>query len=440
MVYWDNEVDALKNKFREILIVALFTAFMGQVHFYPFGTDFRITVGVIVFTFLMLHFHSLPIVATSVVTGISVLSMRMGIDVFANSLRLGTAFYRHLPAVMYYVSYGIIIDKKSFRRLFYKPVYFIITLTTADIASNFFELLIRNQFRTSLFESIFSMIIVTASLRSCIVLALSWTIKNYNQFITNEEHQKRYKELLLLTAKLKSEIFFLKKSMQDIEGAMAKSYGIYNTIKENGSMEKQELEGIVTDCLTLSIDIHEIKKDYNRIVVSMEKLMPADNVYKAMKLSEIFETIGDIFTGYLAMLGKEIKIIFDLKKDGRTHEYFIVMSILNNLIQNSVEACFRSDSYIKISCMREEESLIFHIEDNGMGIREKERNLIFTPGHTTKFNPDTGQVSTGLGLTHIKMLTEHLGGRITLQDREDATVFKLEYPINTIMCEEDTDE
>jgi two-component system, sensor histidine kinase YcbA len=423
-----------------MLMVGMFTAFMGQVNFYPFGTDFRITVGVVMFTFLLLYFHSIPIVATSIVTGISVLLIRVGIDVFTNAVSIDAAAYKHIPALMYYISYGIIIEGSGFRKLFEKPIYFIITLTAADIMSNFLELLIRNQSNIKSFDEIFSTIMLAAVIRSSLVLALFWIIKYYSLFITKEEHQKRYKELLLLTAKLKSEVFFLKKSMQDIEGAMVKSYSIYNTLKESGPIDKEELKSIMADCLNLSIDIHEIKKDYNRIVISMEKLMPASDIYKTMKMSEIFETIDDIFTRYLEVTNKEIKLNFEIEKDFKTSEYFIIMSIINNLIQNSIEACYRNDSYVKVKCFIEENMVIFNIEDNGRGIKDKERELIFEPGFTTKFNPETGQVSTGLGLAHIKILSEHLKGKVSLNNEiEGITLFELELPKNIVICEGDDD-
>jgi two-component system, sensor histidine kinase YcbA len=423
-----------------MLMVGMFTAFMGQVNFYPFGTDFRITVGVVMFTFLLLYFHSIPIVATSIVTGISVLLIRVGIDVFTNAVSIDAAAYKHIPALMYYISYGIIIEGSGFRKLFEKPIYFIITLTAADIMSNFLELLIRNQSNIKSFDEIFSTIMLAAVIRSSLVLALFWIIKYYSLFITKEEHQKRYKELLLLTAKLKSEVFFLKKSMQDIEGAMVKSYSIYNTLKESGPIDKEELKSIMADCLNLSIDIHEIKKDYNRIVISMEKLMPASDIYKTMKMSEIFETIDDIFTRYLEVTNKEIKLNFEIEKDFKTSEYFIIMSIINNLIQNSIEACYRNDSYVKVKCFIEENMVIFNIEDNGRGIKDKERELIFEPGFTTKFNPETGQVSTGLGLAHIKILSEYLKGKVSLNNEiEGITLFELELPKNIVICEGDDD-
>ena len=431
----------MKNKYKEMLIVGMCTALMGQVNFYPFGTDFRITIGVVAFTFLLLYFHTIPIISSSIITGLSVLMLRVGIDIFANSMGLEAAFYKHMPGMMYYITYGIIIEGSSFRKLFEKPIFFIMALTTADILSNIFELLIRNQLNNNSFDAIFSTIMLAAVIRSCLVLALFWIIKYYSLFVTNEEHQKRYKELLILTSKLKSEIFFLKKSMQDIENAMAKSYRIYNTIKESNPMGKEEIEKITADCLNLSIDIHEIKKDYNRIVISMEKLMPTGDIHKTMRISEIFETIGDIFDRYIEVISKDITLSFEMEKNYRIKEYFIIMSILNNLIQNSVEACFRSDSFIKVRCFSHESMLFFAVSDNGKGIGEKERELIFEPGFTTKFNPETGHVSTGLGLTHIKILLEHLEGKIKIDEGiEGITQFVLEIPMDKIVGEVDDND
>jgi two-component system, sensor histidine kinase YcbA len=172
----------------------------------------------------------------------------------------------------------------------------------------------------------------------------------------------------------------------------------------------------------------------------MEKLMPASDIYKTMKMSEIFETIDDIFTRYLEVTNKEIKLNFEIEKDFKTSEYFIIMSIINNLIQNSIEACYRNDSYVKVKCFIEENMVIFNIEDNGRGIKDKERELIFEPGFTTKFNPETGQVSTGLGLAHIKILSEHLKGKVSLNNEiEGITLFELELPKNIVICEGDDD-
>jgi two-component system sensor histidine kinase YcbA len=172
----------------------------------------------------------------------------------------------------------------------------------------------------------------------------------------------------------------------------------------------------------------------------MERLMPASDVYKTMKMSEIFETIGDIFNRFLEVINKDLKLSFELEKDFKTSDYFILMSMLNNMIQNSIEACYRSDSFVKVRCFQQENIVVFSILDNGKGINDKEKELVFEPGFTTKFNPETGQVSTGLGLTHIKILSEHLKGSVCLNSsNEGITEFRLEIPVEAVISEEEED-
>lgn len=406
---------------------------MGQVHFFPFGTDFRITIGVVIFTFLLLYFYSVPILGAAVASGLAVLFLRTGLDIGINGLSLYNAFIKHLPAFTYYVSYGFILERLKFRKYIERPVFFVIITGLADILSNLFELIIRRQLTVRLFDSIVSTILLTAFIRSTVVLALFWIIRYYNLIITKEEHQKRYQDLLMHSAKLKSEIYFLKKSMQDIENAMAKSYAIYNLVQEN-KYDHHQLEKIVEDCLKLSIDIHEIKKDYNRIVISMEKLIPTENVYKTMKLSDMLHTVKDIFTRYLEVINQDIELVFEYDQNFDTGRYFSLISILNNLIQNSIEANTGQNSYVRVNCRCRDNLVIFSVADNGIGIPQRDRDLVFEPGFTTKYDPHTGQVSTGLGLTHIKNLAEYLKGRVYLNTAAPGiTEFILEFPAETIV-------
>lgn len=423
-----------KKTLNEMLLVGLFTALMGQVHFYPFGTDFRITIGVVIFSFLILYFHSIPIIPTSIIAAAFVLFIRVGLDVWANMLVFDVALYKHLPAFIYYISFGLIIYYLNFRKYTEKPIYFILIVGSADFISNIIELFIRNQLTSKPLDAILSTIMLAAFLRSITVLAMFWIIKYYNLIITKEEHQIRYQELLMLTAKLKSEIFFLSKSMLDIENAMAKSYSIYNRLKEDSCNNRKEKDKLVTDSLNLSIDIHEIKKDYHRIVMSMEKLIPSKHVFKTMMLGDIFKTIKEMFGRYLEVINKDIQLTFEMDYDFKTDKYFMLISILNNLIQNSVEASSGSKPLIAVKSRLEDDHVVFSVQDNGKGISEKDRDLVFEPGYTTKFNPETGQVSTGLGLTHVKLLAGYLGGSVCLNNKvPGVTEFMLRFPMEAML-------
>lgn len=69
----------------------------------------------------------------------------------------------------------------------------------------------------------------------------------------------------------------------------------------------------------------------------------------------------------------------------------------------------------------DDDKVIFRVVDNGKEIPEEAKELIFEPGYTSKYDPNTGLVSTGLGLAHVKMLTEYLNGfiRVSSQGSEE---------------------
>jgi len=58
-------------------------------------------------------------------------------------------------------------------------------------------------------------------------------------------------------------------------------------------------------------------------------------------------------------------------------------------------------------------SLYIAVRDTGKGISAPDLGVVFEPGYTTKFNPVTGQASTGLGLAQVKAIVERQGGEIT---------------------------
>ena len=79
---------------------------------------------------------------------------------------------------------------------------------------------------------------------------------------------------------------------------------------------------------------------------------------------------------------------------------YTILSIINNLVSNSVEA-IKGDGWIKLSICKTHELIEFKIEDDAGGIPENKKDLIFKPGYTTKYD-NSGKPSTGMGLTYVK--------------------------------------
>ena len=78
-----------------------------------------------------------------------------------------------------------------------------------------------------------------------------------------------------------------------------------------------------------------------------------------------------------------------------------------------------------------EERIIFEVRDNGIGIAPADQQRIFEKFFRATrrgFQHDRG---TGLGLTIVKSIAEHHGGRVWLESQLGrGSVFYLEIPIN----------
>ena len=88
--------------------------------------------------------------------------------------------------------------------------------------------------------------------------------------------------------------------------------------------------------------------------------------------------------------------------------------ILGNLIENAAKYGGGS-VFVTIDADPSSPECIIWIEDDGMGIPERERGRIFDRGARL----DTGKPGTGLGLAIVRDVAEIYGGRVELAESED---------------------
>ena len=97
--------------------------------------------------------------------------------------------------------------------------------------------------------------------------------------------------------------------------------------------------------------------------------------------------------------------------NGRSHE---VLQLFQNLIGNAIK--FRKkevNPFIKISCKEKELEHIIFIEDNGIGIKKKNKDFVFGAFH--RLNSASEYEGTGLGLSICKKIIDNIGGRIWVE-------------------------
>lgn len=420
-----NKLDTTKR----LLISGLLVFITGQIYIYPFGSDFRFSLSPIVFAFVLLYFSRMPIIAAAFVVAVSVFSGRFMLEYLNNSMPVIDIIAKHYPGGMFYFISGLLFYLLDIRKHVEKPLLAIILLTSIDTMANVIELIIRNQIMQD-FSVVLSSLLLVAILRSFIAVLAYWSIRLYNVLILKKAHYNRYIELLLFISNLKAELFYLRKSMQNIEKVMNSSYSMY--VQMNGlgdSVGQKDIKLYKEKALSLAKDIHEIKKDYQRVITGVEKLLPNPVESEKMTLSEIFEIIKDNSKRYIESIGKRTSLKFQSHDNLIIKQYYSLVSILNNLIFNAIDATVENGEIAVLEYI-EGDNLIITVTDNGRGIPSDQLKVIFEPGFSTKYDPKTGTMSTGLGLTHVKSLVEHLKGCISVKsDPGSSTAFLIKIPL-----------
>lgn len=394
------------NKRLLVLLIVVATTLFGQVYMKPLGTDFRVSIGIIALTVFLLRFDTISIFKTCLLTGLTILTFRTVLDYFPDQTNVIDILIVHLPSAMFYIMFGIILETLKFRELVSKPVVCFVIIAIADIGANLVELILRGDIYDKDLEIISISIIMSGVVRACISYVLYLSEKLYSLLITSKEQRQKYKEFVIMRASIKSEIFFMQKSMEDIEISMKDSFSLYRQLNgKTDGLNQEEVLSMKNKVLGISKGIHEIKKDYSRIIAGMGNVIPDLGFTKYKNSDEIFDILKEVTEKYIVKTGKNIEFVIEINRHFPIFEYLSLISILNNLIINSIDAIDKK-GWVNLEVIEKQDVIEFVILDNGNGIKDKNRDAIFNPGFSTKFDKTTGKMSTGIGLAHVKHIVE----------------------------------
>lgn len=409
------------KKTNKYILATLAVAFLSEIYFYPFTSNLRFAAGVIALNLFLLIIDEISVVKLTVFCGIAVFIFRNAMAVLFQSMTIDNAVAINLPAMIYYICFGLLAFIAKIKRDKDNLVKTIIFLALIDSFSNIVEAIIRNNISINMIK----VIILVGFIRSFIAYFVYWFYKKQELFILDREHQKRYGQLNKLISDIQAEMFYLRKSMKDIETVMSKSYSLYETYKDNDELREKTLN--------ISREVHEIKKDYYRVLKGFENFIKNFESDDKMTLDDIFAIIRDNTNRYLNESNKEIKITLDYNENFVLKTYYSLFSMLNNLIINSIDAC-RNNDLIKVQEHSDEENVYFEVSDTGEGIDEEILPYIFNAGFTTKYDEVSGKPSTGIGLSHIKNIIDDLNGDIDIKSKIGrGTTIKLAIPKKSLI-------
>jgi two-component system sensor histidine kinase YcbA len=419
----------LKPLNKRVILVVVVTVIATELFIVTDIGPFRFSIGTVVFIYAILSLNHLLIIPTAALVAVSTLLLRVGLDYFFWLPRDYFTFMmaHQYSGVVYFMLLSIILRIGGIRegaRRFSAPLLFY--LGGAVAVSNLVEALVRVSY--SEIFALGNMIILI--LMSAVQVFLVTSLVNISQFqktlVLDEQERVSYEKMLIVASELYDELFYMQKSMENIENIMAKSYNLHKQLKElklaDRSLERSALE--------VAEEVHEVKKDTVRILAGLGEVLKIRKEKPVMNLSELLDLVIKTNRSYSQSLNKKIQFNLRIEQDLEVGQIYPLLAVLNNLVSNAVEA-ISAEGYIRLEVRLKGRIIRVYVCDNGEPVKEHDRVLIFEPGYTTKFSAD-GVPSTGIGLAYVKGLVENFRGRVLFQERPPEKCFIILIPVSSI--------
>lgn len=416
-------------KTKKVLIMSFIMILSSQIYIEILLVNFRISFAVILFSVLLYLFKELRIYTIGLFTGfILYLNRLIFFGIFhGHFLDKATSY---LPEVIFYTLYGLIfvfILKKN-KKIQLHTLFFI--MISLDFSLNLLEVLLSSRFIIDFnITKMLTILFVVSIFRSLVSITIIILIKYYKMFLIKEKHEKRYKKLIWLISKLRTEIYWMEKNMTYIEKVMDQSYKLFEDINDERNKENWSVRA-----LEISKDVHEIKKEYSLVLIGLEDALEGNINKEGLKFSEILSILQDSLDKLINNSNKNIQLDLNSYEDFYTTKHYILISILRNILVNSIESMDKEKGKITLTHMKNNKSHIFIIKDNGKGIPMENIQSVFDTGFTTKINSDTGYLGRGVGLNLVKELVENtLNGKVNLYSLiGEETVFNISISIKEL--------
>ncbi|MGE6630071.1 sensor histidine kinase [Bacillus sp. NPDC077027] len=416
-----------------IVMLIVLTPIGGELKFYPFEDSFRVSFGTVVFFFILLQMKRFPAWASGILAGASVYVCRVVIDTaVTGNLMLEDALSLRFPSFLYYVTYGTLFYLLQVRRFRQKPWMIGAMGIIMELCASIVEMIaLRGTIDEILTVRTLFQLFVLAIFRSFFVLACYTTIRLYEEQARERQMKKEKEHLLMLLSNLYTESTYFQKTLTHAEHITATSYQLYQELHHAKDPHSLDLKKLGKTALQIAGEVHEIKKDNQRIFSALSKLIHEEDFQEYATPSTIAGLVIRIHEKYAASLQKNIQFLYHEEGNHPQYHVYTVLSLLNNIVSNAVEAIpVIGDVALTIS--KEETYVILKVSDNGPGIKERNHQVIFKPGFTLKYD-QAGNPSSGIGLAYVKDTAQKLGGSIQMTSTpNEQTVFTLKIPTDQL--------
>lgn len=337
----------------------------------------------------------------------------------------------------YHSSYIIFTDFKS------KPLGILKVLYYEDDSFNNAEL---KEFLVRLGYAYFVMLLVAIAFAYFVSRFITRSLKTISDKMSETRLEKHNKKIELKGAS--KEISVLVKSYNSmIDELEASAVQLAQSEREQAwrEMAKQVAHEIKNPLTPMRLSVQSFQRKFD---VNDPKLLQKVDEYSKTLIQQIdtMSSIASAFSNFAKMPVQknetlDIVEVVNLALDIFTEDYITFSSdeksivaifdrtqlirIVTNLVKNAIQAIQEEqEPEISVKVSSQNNTVFITVEDNGNGISEENKPMVFEPKFTTKSS------GMGLGLPMLKKIIETYNGSITFTSKEgEGTIFIVSFPI-----------
>lgn len=394
------------RKYQRIFITAICVALASQVQFNVFVPGFIVALSALLLP-IFLYFNQ-DINPLQLGCAIAIAS-----PAFRGLILLLTHNATHVVAytiadILYFLLYTLIYYLLYWRLVYYNDSAFFLTIIICDYTANLLEIGFLTKFNGYTVQ-VLSIVFVVALVRTVIASLIAFIIHYFQLLIVNnEEHERQYHHFIWVASAVKSEVYFMRKTIDDIEQVTKKAYVLNEHLKKEGYSEEQKMAYEITQ------HVHEIKHSYQNVIKGMGDYFDyQDNV--SMRMDDILKIVSSYTQMIIRSRHLDINLVVHNTVDCVVPKHYYLVTIISNLILNGIDAIgHKRNGEILIQVIQKGTDVRLAVTDNGSGISREILPVIFEPGFSTKFS-QSGDIYRGIGLSNVQIIVqEQFAGHVTV--------------------------
>jgi len=359
-----------QERYQRVILAAICIALASQVNFQTYAPGFIITLSVFILP-VILYFNSdlNPIqllvavtIASPIFRGL-LLFIGHAVDPYDNVIYI-------LADMAFYMCYGILYYFLYWRKTERTNTTFFLTIVLCDYLSNLLEVSLLTDFSHYTYR-LFQILFIAALVRSIVSCLLAFLYHYFKLMLRDEKHEQRYYHFIWVASAVNSEVYFMRKNISEIENVMKNAY-LLNQDLQHTDIPKAEQD----KALQIARDVHEIKKDYQNVIRGLGDYFN-DDEDTAMQLSDILTITTSYIRESIKAKFPHVTIEVHNHVDLVIPNHYYVVSILSNLIFNSVDAMENQPSgTVIVSAIDRSNHIILNVSDNASGMDQETLSMI----------------------------------------------------------------